>query len=513
MKYFAYLRKSTEDEDRQAQSISSQKDEALKLIERLGITDYEILSEEKSASKLGRPVFAELMRRVSIGDPCGVICWKLDRLARNPIDGGAILWALQEKRIAEIITPLGTFTPETNVLMMSLEFGMAHQYIKDLSAGIRRGLEKKLSSGTYPARAPLGYRNVGVEKGYKEIDEDPPAAIFVKRVFRLIATGSYSLKSLSRELESEYQALVDTSLKWKAYLERKGNRRKVDAFKKLHFSMLERIVRNPFYYGDFLYRGKLYHGTHQAIISRNLWERANEKLNTPFENKVNPPKHNFPYRGKKLIKCGECGCSITAEIKIKPSGKEYILYRCTKARGKCSQPYLNKLDLEVQIGQIFDGFDLHEDEAEKILQSIEALHREDADYYQQQKANLQAKLKRLENERDVLYRKLAVTQFSEEDSIQYEKIKEDIRAEISKISQQLKAFGADRPYWLVKSSDLIQLAIEAKKLFFEGNNEQRQKLLNLVASDYILKDKKLGFTYKKSVSVLVKRREFLNISG
>ena len=90
-KYFIYCRKSSESEDRQILSIPSQIAELKNLAKARGLAVANIFSESKSAKAPGRPVFNEMMARIQSGDAQGIICWKLDRLARNPVDGGAII--------------------------------------------------------------------------------------------------------------------------------------------------------------------------------------------------------------------------------------------------------------------------------------------------------------------------------------------------------------------------------------------------------------------------------------
>jgi site-specific DNA recombinase len=181
IKYFMYARKSSEAEDRQAASIDAQKDELLKIAQEQGLTIVEILTESQSAKKPGRPIFNKMLERIYKGEANGIICWKLDRLARNPVDGGQISWMLQQNAIAEIVTYGRTYYPTDNVLMMQVELGMANQYIRDLSVNVKRGLAKKVREGWLPSMCPIGYMSTpDRDKGFKTIMKDPEKFPVVK---------------------------------------------------------------------------------------------------------------------------------------------------------------------------------------------------------------------------------------------------------------------------------------------------------------------------------------------
>jgi len=159
MKYFLYARKSTDVEDKQVLSIESQLAELQALAKREQLNVVEVFVEKKSAKMPGRPVFNDMMARIQKGEAQGIVCWKLDRLSRNPVDGGQIQWLLQNSVITHIQTHDRAYYPTDNVLMMSVEFGMANQYIRDLSVNTKRGLREKARQGIYPSSAPLGYVN------------------------------------------------------------------------------------------------------------------------------------------------------------------------------------------------------------------------------------------------------------------------------------------------------------------------------------------------------------------
>jgi DNA invertase Pin-like site-specific DNA recombinase len=159
MRYFLYARKSTDVEDKQVLSIEAQLSELRALARKEKLEIVAEFVEKKSAKLPGRPVFNEMMSRIQKGEAQGIVCWKIDRLARNPVDGGQVQWLLQNGTIAHIQTHDRAYYPADNVLMMSVEFGMANQYIRDLSVNTKRGLREKARQGIYPSSAPLGYLN------------------------------------------------------------------------------------------------------------------------------------------------------------------------------------------------------------------------------------------------------------------------------------------------------------------------------------------------------------------
>jgi len=74
-------------------------------------------------------------------DGVSIVCWKLDRLSRNPVDSGTIQYALQTGKITSIITSDRIYQKEDAGLMFSVETGMGNQFIIDLSKNTKRGMQ------------------------------------------------------------------------------------------------------------------------------------------------------------------------------------------------------------------------------------------------------------------------------------------------------------------------------------------------------------------------------------
>ena len=332
MIYFLYARKSTDVEDKQILSIEAQLAELREIAKRDNLSIVEEFIEKRSAKMPGRPVFNEMLKRIQQGEAQGIICWKIDRLARNPVDGGQVQWLLQEGVLRHIQTHDRSHYPNDNVLMMSVELGMATEYIRQLSANTSRGLKHKAKLGIYPGLAPFGYIN---NPATKTVIVHRKNAKLIRKTFEVYATGKVRLENLAELWE-------------KSGVLSRGSRR-------IHISRLSFVLQNPFYYGHFRYCGEIHEGKHEPIITKDLYDRANAILRGRGHRQdiKNDPS---PYCG--LLRCGACSMGITAEVRVKyqKNGNvhRYTYYRCTrKSRThKCVEVPVRSELLDMQLSSL-----------------------------------------------------------------------------------------------------------------------------------------------------------------
>ena len=187
--YFLYARKSTDVEDKQVRSIEDQLAVLRALAKQEGLTIVHEFVEKQSAQIPGRPVFDDMLLGLKRVKLKGLSAGNSTGLARNPVDGGQISWLLQLGIIQHIQTNERSYRPTDNVLMMSVEFGMANQYILDLSSNTKRGLYQKAERGDYPGLAPLGYIN---DPRTKKVILDIRQGKALKEAFELYARKSFS---------------------------------------------------------------------------------------------------------------------------------------------------------------------------------------------------------------------------------------------------------------------------------------------------------------------------------
>jgi DNA invertase Pin-like site-specific DNA recombinase len=256
-----------------------------------------------SAKTFGRPIFNEMIKRISAGEANTILCWKSDRLSRNPTDSAILQTLLQQGTLERIVTFDRTYHSTDNVLIFGIEQLMANQYIRELSANVKRGNREKLRRGEWINRAPYGYKN---DKNTKTLVVVASQAKIVRQAFSLYATGNYSFTHLAKELG-------------------------------IQKSQLERILSRKFYYGVMEAVGGEYPGIHKPIITKQLFDQVQAIKTGVTVTKARPQKLEFPYRG--FMYCAECGCMLTATVK---KGK-YDYYYCTNGKGICTQhkEYLN----------------------------------------------------------------------------------------------------------------------------------------------------------------------------
>ena len=366
MNYFLYARKSTDVEDKQIHSIEDQLSVLRALAKEKGLTIIQEFIERQSAKKPGRSVFNEMIARIEKGEAQGIITWKLDRLARNPVDSGKICWLLQQGIIQHIQTHDRSFYPTDNVLITSVEFGMANQYILDLRINVKRGLLQKAKRGEYPAGlAPIGYLN---DTRTKLVVVDKRKSKIVLRAFELYSQGDKTLEDISNFF---YENGIRTNA---------TNRWQSEGGKPLKRDQISYILANPFYVGLFRYTGELYEGKHEPIISKQLFDKVQQVL----KSKSRTPKnaHNNPQTLCGLMRCGTCGKMITAEHKFKyqKNGNvhEYVYYRCTRKNKtiKCAEPSIKEEILNQQLTKLLRTYAMPNNWATGLLKMADKDEKE-----------------------------------------------------------------------------------------------------------------------------------------
>lgn len=296
MKYVIYSRKSSEGEDRQMLSLDAQERELLEIAKKYNLEIVATYRESMSAKAIGRPVFNSMVEFIKSGKADAVLCWKLDRLARNFIDGGLVIDMLQKSVIKQIRTYEAVHHPNDPVYTLAFLFGEANQYSRNLSTNVKRGNREKLIQGGWPHRAGFGYLN---DKAGKTLIVNHKQAPYVVRAFELYVKERQTLKQVTDTLHKEG---LRTGT---------GN--------KLGKSQVHRILNNRLYTGytvDGL--GVIRKGNHEALVSIALFNEAQELLHGKAHTR--PKRHLYSAQG--FLKCHVCNCNINSRY---PKGYTVLL--------------------------------------------------------------------------------------------------------------------------------------------------------------------------------------------
>lgn len=160
MSYFIYIRKSTDEDDRQILSLEAQEAELLEFAERERLEIAGIFRESQTAKEPGRPIFNQMLDQIEKGKAQGILAWHPDRLARNSVDGGRIIFFVDSGKIQSLKFPTFWFEPTPQgKFMLNIAFGQSKYFVDNLSENTKRGLRQKLRRGELPGYAPLGYLN------------------------------------------------------------------------------------------------------------------------------------------------------------------------------------------------------------------------------------------------------------------------------------------------------------------------------------------------------------------
>ena len=369
IQYCLYARKSSEQDERQAMSIDSQIKEMTAMAEREGLQVVALKQESFSAKQSARRiVFNELLEAIRNDEFDGILTWAPDRLSRNAGDLGSLVDLMDSGKLQQIRTFGQSFsnTPNEKFLLMIL-CSQAKLENDNRGINVKRGIRAKCEMGWRPCMPPLGYFTRAATGKQRDVIIDEERAPYIIKMFEMCANGKSG-----RHVK---QYLIDNNVRTR---KDKG----------IHLSMVYKILKNPFYYGSFEYpsgSGNWYEGQHKALISKELFNKAQKQLVVPQKSKWGAKE--FPY--KRFLKCYSCGSSIVGEEKFKTKSdgtkSRFVYYHCSRqikydcperfAREDAITEELTSMCYDLLDGdiQLEPGLCKALDKYEKIVQSINGI--------------------------------------------------------------------------------------------------------------------------------------------
>lgn len=305
-----YVRVSTTNQAEEGYSIDEQKD---KLISYCDIKDwniYEIYTDGGfSGSNTERPALEQLIRDAERKKFDTVLVYKLDRLSRSQKDtlfliedvfikNGIEFLSLQEN--FDTSTPFG----KAMIGLLSVFAQLEREQIKERMQLGKLGRAKAGKSMMW-ARTSYGY---DYQKETGSLTINPAQSLVVKYIFERYLAGR-SITKLRDDLNEKYPKEIS----W-------------------NYRAVRGILSNPVYCGYNQYKGQLFPGEHEPIISEDVYKRTQEELKirqrTAAE-KTNPRPFQAKYMLSGLAQCGYCGAPLKLLMgMVRKDGTRFIRYEC-----------------------------------------------------------------------------------------------------------------------------------------------------------------------------------------
>lgn len=337
--YCLYARKSSESDERQVMSIDSQLKEMQALAVKENLNVVEILQESHSAKDSGqRPMFMKLLNDIREKRFNGILTWAPDRLSRNAGDLGQLVDLMDQNKLLKIRTFSQTFSnnPNEKFLLMIL-CSQAKLENDQKGINVKRGIRAKCEMGWRPGPTPIGYMNRSFG-GIKDVIIDPERAPIIQEMFYRVS-----------ELGQSGRTIQD-------WLNKKGLTSKTGG--KITLSMIYAMLNNPFYFGQFKYGESWYKGSHDPLITKEVFDKTQVQLKVPQKAKWG--SKGFAFRN--LFRCASCGSMLVGEEKYRKrldgTFRHHIYYHCSRQIDhKCTERYISEDDLKSQLAKIVDKID------------------------------------------------------------------------------------------------------------------------------------------------------------
>lgn len=499
LRYVIYCRRSSEDaSDKQVQSIETQLRELEELKIRDGLNVVATFTESQSAHTPGREEFAKVVKILESGKANALLVVRSNRIARNPIDAGQIIYLMDRKKLLYIKTSSGTSykgTPSDKT-MLQVELAFNKKDSDDKSEMVKEGFKTKYLKGTPGGIAPFGFKNTPhLDRGARHWVLDEERFAQVKEMFKQFLTGTYSGNRMA-----EYCRDV---------LKMTTPQRKIYGGKLVEDSYINTLLKNPIYAGFFFSDGVRYEldkklpriiteeehcriiqmlgnkhqskfQKHESVFSGFLKGENNAfmRLDPKFQ-LICDCKHKFAYRSKDS--CPKCGVRISQMQNpkylhfmyyyngvIRHQTGKYKAVEEKEVLDKTYQEIIEPLSLcpeladwvkkhihEVQDKEINDNLNLNENRI-KLLEGIES-----------EKANLRALLRR--------------------GIISDEEYKQDLADLENKVPRE-KIIDVD---WKYKLNSIVDMGKECLKVFENSDIKAQKEILFQSQSNLIWDEEKL----------------------
>lgn len=376
MLVYIYTRVSSEEQARDGVSLSMQESSCRELAARTWGPDAAVrlfCDDGYSAETLLRPALQEMLDALAEADV--LVIWRQDRLLRHPrhMEGMMEMCADAGVRIVSTQGEVawGNASERAFTRVRAVFSGLE---VEQMAERIQSSLQHVAESGRHPCGSVYGYDR---QDGHLVINAERSA--IVREVYRRYADGE-SMSSIARDLQARGVPTRRSGYCWTPIA-------------------IKGLLQNPTYIGLVPWNrdnpSGVLPGTHEALVSRELWERVQALLRERARNHGQSVRHM-----STLFSCGLCGgpigcrctgerCVLLCQRRIPLPREEQHAWVGHDER-KAAAVVWRHTELLLTSGELRDALAARRDLARMERREDAAVHAELRDLDERRRRNLQA---------------------------------------------------------------------------------------------------------------------------
>ena len=451
---------------------------------RLGLEIISTVQLVESSTKANRTKFTEIINSIRRSKETIVLVTDtIDRLQRGFRESVMLDELRKDGKIELHFMREGLVIKESSnsadILRWDMGVMFAKSYVTQLSDNVKRSQEEKLRNGEWLSSAPFGYTNVRRD-GKAWIEPDEANANIVREMFKLYATGTYSMKRVGEIIAEKYNVRKSTS-------------------------QVDKILKNPFYTGIMRVKGEEYAHRYTPILSREIFQSA-QRTASRYNKK--PVKYaGLPYLYRTTISCGDCGRTVTPE-----RSKGYIYYHCTQYNGKHGAKWLREEVITEQLVKAIQAIHPTQEQFDEVVTALKLSHSDQIAFRARQLASINTELTKLESRSTRLYDSYLDGDI---DKPVYKSKSIEINQQKEKLNDRLTSIESATGEYYNNAVSVMELVRDAPQLFEKSSEpEEIRRILNILFQNLELHGNRLLLKYKKpfdSMAYLQKNSSWLGI--
>lgn len=483
-----------------------------KAAEKLEVVQtFRVTESAKTSEK--RQLFEAMVAYVITNKVGHIFAWSQDRLGRYYKDFTTLQSLIDDHDVSIVLVSerktINKQSPAADRFLFQILAALAEMDNRKRADATRLGMEKMASSGGVPHKAPTGYLQFADTsdpfRRRRLVVVDPVRGPLVKQAFELYAEGKHSLATLCEEMNGK-------GLTTRPSPNRPG--------RSMTVPNMQKLLKNPFFYGEHSWCGQLRKGNYEPLITRELFNRV-QVLLADHRSYSRPASKKF-FAFKPFLKCGYCGCSITGEEQQGKSGNgRYRYYHCTHGKratdlnwykkkfgtNYCMQKRWREEEIADLISNALGRLYIDDFISAKIREQLKRTHVEEEASEKKESRRLETEITRKKNNLNLLYQDRLDGTITKEEYVEKRLV---IQRDLDIIQSAKDRMARHNVKYKEQGSEIIELLRGFKEVYLAADLEGKAKILSVMLRQVILKGEETQFIWQVPFDTLFCLGLFIN---